>query len=228
MSRHLRVVLTVAVAVAGSALAGCASSSPSASGGHAASSPAASSSAASSPAASSSPAATSSAVSTSSPSPAATPGGPLKSGRPVAAARECRPRPQGIRYTRNKKIRNGALAGMSHADSVITFTNSGPAPCRTGGYPGVAALDKAGHQIRQAARHGGGATTIVLDPGRTASALLSANTASCTKPSGVYGLLVTAPNNRKSIQLPSPGTLCVNSIQIGTLQRGDTGGLKLG
>ena len=223
MPRHLRLVVTAALAVTGAALGGCASSSPSAGGGHASSSPAASSAAASS-----SPAATSSAVSTSSPSPPVTRGGPARSGRPVAAARECRTRHLVISYTRNKKIRNGALAGMSHADSVITFTNSGSAPCRTGGYPGVAALDKAGRQIRQAVRHGGGATTIVLDPGRTASALLSANTASCTRPSGVYGLLVTAPDNRKSIQLHSPRTLCVKSIQIGTLQRGDTGGLTLG
>jgi hypothetical protein len=101
---------------------------------------------------------------------------------------ECSAGQLAIAYTRNAQIRNGALAGMSHADRVVTFTNTGTQPCDLQGYPGVAALDAAGTQVRQAARTAGPVRPVTLAPGATASALVSANTAACPHPAGIAGL----------------------------------------
>jgi hypothetical protein len=116
---------------------------------------------------------------------------------------------------------------MSHADTVVMFTNQGSASCQTGGYPGVAALDSAGKQIMQAVRSSGTGKLITLAPGATASALVSANTASCTSLTPVAGLLVTAPNERTSTRLGSAGKFCLNSLQVGTLQPGNAAGLSV-
>jgi hypothetical protein len=114
---------------------------------------------------------------------------------------------------------------MSHADNVVMFTNRGSASCQTGGYPGVAALDSSGKQIMQAVRSSSTGRLITLAPGATASALVSANTASCTNLTAVAGLLVTAPDQRTSIRLGPAGKFCLNSLQVGTLQPGNAAGL---
>ncbi len=132
-----------------------------------------------------------------------------------------------ISYTDNSQIKQGALDGMSHDDSVVMVTNISSASCETGGYLGVAALDSSGTQIKQAVRATDTSKTITLAPGAVASAMVSANSASCDKPVTVAGLLVTAPNERTSVSLGSPGTFCLASLQIGTLKPGNAAGLQL-
>lgn len=132
-----------------------------------------------------------------------------------------------ISYTDNSQIKQGALDGMSHDDSVVMVTNISSASCETGGYPGVAALDSSGTQIKQAVRATDTSKTITLAPGAVASAMVSANSASCDKPVTVAGLLVTAPNERTPVRLDTPGTFCLASLQIGTLKPGNAAGLQL-
>jgi len=132
-----------------------------------------------------------------------------------------------ISYTDNSQIKQGALDGMSHDDSVVMVTNISSASCETGGYPGVAALDASGTQIKQAVRATDTSKTITLAPGAVASAMVSANSASCDKPVTVAGLLVTAPNERTPVRLGAPGTFCLASLQIGTLKPGNAAGLQL-
>ena len=132
-----------------------------------------------------------------------------------------------ISYTDNSQINNGALDGMSHVDRVVTVTNISSASCETGGYPGVAALDSSGKQIKQAARATDASKTITLAPGAVASALVSANSASCDTLTTAAGLLVTAPNERTSTRLGSPGSFCLASLQVGTLKPGNAAGLQV-
>ena len=208
-----RFALAASTVLAGIALAGCASS---ASGQAGPGAPAISAAPASSGAASATPGgqiATASAAD-----------GSVSSG---SASTQCDADQLRIAYTDNSQIRNGALAGMSKADNVVMFTNEGSAPCRTQGYPGIAALNAAGAQIKQAARASGTAPLIVLGPGQTASALVSANTASCATLTSVPGLLVTVPDQRTSTRLGSAGQFCLNSLTVSPLKPGNAAGLGL-
>jgi membrane-bound inhibitor of C-type lysozyme len=214
MKSQLRIALPVTAAAVGILLAGCSRT------GTAAQSSGTPASASSTPAAASS--STPAAASSTPASPTATPSADS------AALPQCSAADLTIAYTDNSQINNGALAGMSHQDSVVIFTNKSSASCQTAGYPGVAVLDVAGRQIKQAVRVAGSAPVIVLRPGQVASALISANSASCVKETRAAGLLVTAPNQRASTRLGADGEFCLNSIQIGTLQRGNAAGLKLG
>ena len=157
--------------------------------------------------------------------PMATAGGTAAGG--TASAAECTARQLRIAYTDNAQIRNGALDGMSHHDNVVMFTNEGSASCQMRGYPGVAALNSAGAQIKQAVRSSGGAPVVVLAPGQTASAMVSANSASCTTTTAVAGLLVTAPDQRTSTRLGPAGQFCLNSLSVLPVQPGNAAGLKL-
>ena len=211
---------TAAAAVSALALAGCAAGSPASAG-----SPGASGSAAATPAG---PAHPVNATPAASPSMSINPGGPMARATGQTAA-ECTTAQLKVAYTGNAQIRNGALDGMSHADSVITFTNVSSATCRTQGYPGVAALDAAGHQLKQAVR--GRASTgqlplIVLAPGQAASAEITGNTASCTTLTKIAAFLVTVPDQRTSTRLPGAHDFCLGSLGIGPLQRGDAAGLS--
>jgi len=211
-----------AMAVSAMTIAGCGSASPS---GSQSASPAGGQAAATASTAASSPAA--------SPTPSVNPGGTMVSASPggssaAGAGTECTAAHLAIAYTDNKQIRQGALAGMSHADNVVTFTNTGSATCRIQGYPGMAALNAAGKQIQQAVRASVGKIPLVtLAPGQVASAEITGNTASCTKPASVPGLLVTAPDQRTSTRLGPYGTVCVNSLGIGPVHPGNSAGLKL-
>lgn len=216
-----------AMAVSVMTIAGCGSASPS---GSQSASPAGGQAAATAGTAASSAAA--------SPTPSVNPGGTMVSASPggsgaggssaAAAGTECIAAHLAIAYTDNKQIRQGALAGMSHADNVVTFTNTGSATCRIQGYPGMAALNAAGKQIQQAARASVGRIPLVtLAPGQVASAEITGNTASCTKPASVPGLLVTAPDQRTSVRLGPYGTVCVNSLGIGPVHPGNSAGLTL-
>ena len=148
-------------------------------------------------------------------------------GSGTGAAAWCSAAQLKISYTDNSQIKQGALDGMSHDDSVVMVTNISSASCETGGYLGVAALDSSGTQIKQAVRATDTSKTITLAPGAVASAMVSANSASCDKPVTVAGLLVTAPNERTSVRLGTPGTFCIASLQIGTLKPGNAAGLQL-
>jgi hypothetical protein len=216
-----------AVALSAVTIAGCGSASPS---GSRSASPAGGQAAATASTAASSAAA--------SPTPSVNPGGTIVSASPggsgaggsgaAGAGTECTAAHLAIAYTDNKQIRQGALAGMSHADNVVTFTNTGSATCRIQGYPGMAALNAAGKQIQQAARASVGKIPLVtLADGQVASAEITGNTASCTKPASVPGLLVTAPDQRTSTRLGPYGTVCVNSLGIGPVHPGNSAGLKL-
>ena len=211
-----------AVALSAVTIAGCRSASPS---GSRSASPAGGQAAATASTAASSAAA--------SPTPSVNPGGTIVSASPGGSGAggsgaECTAAHLAIAYTDNKQIRQGALAGMSHADNVVTFTNTGSATCRIQGYPGMAALNAAGKQIQQAVRASVGKIPLVtLAPGQVASAEITGNTASCTKPASVPGLLVTAPDQRTSTRLGPYGTVCVNSLGIGPVHPGNSAGLKL-
>jgi hypothetical protein len=222
MTSTPRFALAAGTLLAGIALAGCASSTSGPASAPASGSASSGSGSVVASAPTATPVTPGGPMKTSGATPGSTPGGSASGG---SASTECAAGQLRIAYTDNSQIRNGALDGMSKADNVVTFTNEGSAPCRTQGYPGIAALNAAGAQIKQAARVGETAPLIVLDPGQTASALVSANTASCTAPTPVRGLLVTAPDQRTSTRLGAAGQFCLNSLTVGTLKPGNSAGL---
>ena len=215
MVTRSRCLLATAVAVTGLALAGCATRSPAPAGP-----PASASGSATAAAASAAPAA---AEPSASPTMSFAPGGPM-------AGSECTSDQLKVAYTDNAQIRDGALDGMSHADSVITFTNVSGKTCWTKGYPGVTALNAAGHEIKNAARGpaaGGRIPLITLAPGQVASAEITGNTASCSSLTKISRFLVTVPDQRTFAQLPGSREMCINSLGINPLERGNAGGLSL-
>jgi hypothetical protein len=220
MTSKPRFALAAGIALSGIVLAGCGNSALGQSGA-----PASSGSASSGSGSSSSAAPVTAPSSVNPGGPMAPAGGTAAAGAtsaPVCTARQLR-----IAYTDNSQILNGALDGMSHADHVVMFTNEGSASCRMRGYPGVAALNSAGTQIKQAVRYSAGTRLIVLAPGQTASAMVSANTASCTTLTAVAGLLVTAPDQRTSTRLGPAGKFCLNSLSVLPVEPGNAAGLKL-
>ena len=214
MDSRRGIALPVAILAVGAVLAGCGTTNSSSS----ATAPA--STAASTPAA----APSASGTASSGTAQATTAAG---AGSGAGTAAWCTAAQLKISYTDNSQIKQGALNGMSHDDSVVMVTNISSASCETGGYPGVAALDSSGTQIKQAVRSTDTSKTITLAPGAVASAMVSANSASCDKPVTVAGLLVIAPNERTSVRLGTPGTFCLASLQIGTLKPGNAAGLPL-
>jgi hypothetical protein len=214
MDSRRGIALPVAILAVGAVLAGCGTTNSSSS----ATAPA--STAASTPAA----APSASGTASSGTAQATTAAG---AGSGTGTAAWCTAAQLKISYTDNSQIKQGALNGMSHDDSVVMVTNISSASCETGGYPGVAALDSSGTQIKQAVRSTDTSKTITLAPGAVASAMVSANSASCDKPVTVAGLLVTAPNERTPVRLGTPGTFCLASLQIGTLKPGNAAGLQV-
>ena len=132
-----------------------------------------------------------------------------------------------ISYTNNQQINDGALAGMSKTDNVVMFVNVGSSTCVIQGYPGIAALNAHGTQIQQARRSGEAVHPVYLRPGAVASALVSADTASCSAPKRVAGLLVTAPDQYTSIRLGSPGEMCLGSLTVHPAVPGNAAGIPL-
>jgi hypothetical protein len=135
-----------------------------------------------------------------------------------------------ISYTNNAQIKQGALAGMSKTDNVVTFKNVGRTTCVIEGFPGAAALNSHGAQIKQAVR------TTSVTPGDSkvrpvylkrdgvASALVAANTASCNRPTYVPGLLVTAPDTHRSVRLGPAGYMCLPSLTVSPVVPGNAAG----
>jgi hypothetical protein len=144
--------------------------------------------------------------------------------------RECSPGQLRISYTDNGQIKQGALDGMSKTDNVVTFRNVSRTSCVIEGFPGVAALNKHGAQIDQAFRTTSVAPgdskvrPVYLKPGGVASALISADTASCNSPTYVPNLLVTAPDTYRSVRLSSPGYMCLHSLGVGPVVPGNAAG----
>jgi hypothetical protein len=112
--------------------------------------------------------------------------------------------------------------GLGHAGQVVVFTNVSTSACTLYGYPGVAGLDAAGTQIMQASRTPSGylgglwntpngpPPTVILAPGQAASALVEGidnqvGSMPCVR---LSGLLVTAPNTTRSVDLPSDSPEC--------------------
>jgi hypothetical protein len=140
---------------------------------------------------------------------------------------ECRASQLRVSYTNNRQINQGALDGMSKTDRVVMFVNVGHSTCVIQGYPGVAALNSHGTQIKQAHRSGEAVRPVYVRPGGVASALISANTASCNAPVAVAGLLVTAPDQYTSTHLGAPGEMCLGSLTVHPAAAGNAGGLSL-
>jgi len=112
--------------------------------------------------------------------------------------------------------------GMGHVGQVVVFTNVGTSGCTLFGYPGIAGLDATGTQIMQAARipsgylgglwnaPNGPPPLVALAPGQAASALVEGvdnqvGSIPCVR---LSGLLVTAPNTTRSVDLPSTSPEC--------------------
>lgn len=132
------------------------------------------------------------------------------------------------------RVGNGG-AGLGHAGFTVTVTNASQQPCVTTGYPGVALLDAAGHQIEQAQRTlrgylgglpaGAQPATLTLHPGQQASALIEgtdfdpASGGDCpTSPA----LLFTLPDNTDSTTLRHDTPACTG-LQIHPLIKGTSG-----
>jgi len=106
----------------------------------------------------------------------------------------------------------------------IVFRNITGRACTLYGYPGVAGLNAAGHQLAQARRESGWQTTgIVLSPLGAASAIVQATvvpSGSTVCPAPYASLLVTPPNTTSSVHLsasmPSCGGLTVRPVVTGT------------
>jgi hypothetical protein len=111
-----------------------------------------------------------------------------------------------------------------HTMVPVVFKNTGSASCTLFGFPGVAALDSAGHQAAQATRTSTPSPTrVTLPAGASASALVTATSV----PSGTatscptwVGLLVTPPNDTQSsklsVQLPGCPGFTVGPVVAGT------------
>ena len=121
---------------------------------------------------------------------------------------------------------NGASGSLARP---LVLKNSSAAACTVLGWPGVAALDGGGNQIYQASRAGSAGSTITLQPGGTAAAVLYAVTsyaaAGGSGPScgSTPNLLVTPPNETHSAQVPFQTTLCVPPA-LTALSAGSSGG----
>jgi len=129
-------------------------------------------------------------------------------------------------------LRNDGAA-MGHVGETIVFTNVSTSACTLYGYPGVAGFDAAGTQIMQASRTPSGylgglntpngpPSTVALAPGQAASAIVegvdnSVGSMPCVQ---LSGLLVTAPNTTRSVDLPSDSHECdglvVHPVVAGT------------
>ncbi len=118
---------------------------------------------------------------------------------------------------------------------VVLFENTSSSSCLLHGFPGVAGLDSAGHQVAQATRELNGAAftgstaslpTVTLATGQTASATVFGSDVpvgsapSCTTYSA---LLVTPPNAFQSVQLTAQVPGC-SGLRVSPVYAGTGGG----
>jgi len=132
--------------------------------------------------------------------------------------------PAACKATQLKITSGGPDAGAGQVYLPVVFTNISAATCTLTGYPGVAGLNAAGHQIVQAGRDTTSkVVAITLKPGKKASAAIhAANVPSGTAtscPPSYAAVLVTPPNTTTSTKLvallPSCGGLQVNAVNLG-------------
>jgi hypothetical protein len=115
-------------------------------------------------------------------------------------------------------------SGDGHQSELLHFSNIGSHACFVRGYPGVAQL-RGSQTLQNAVRtrsgylgglpSGQSIPTVVLDPGHSASALVEAldaapNGSNACAGAGATGLLVTAPDQTSTTQLPSLLTACAD------------------
>lgn len=129
-------------------------------------------------------------------------------------------------------------AGLGHSAVIVHFENTSHASCSLQGYPGVAGLDGAGHQVVQAQRTpsgymgglmtpGGAPPVVTLAPGRTASAKVEGTDnppGTATSCPQLAGLLVTPPDTFTSVRVPAAPSDC-SGLQVHPIVPGDTGNL---
>ncbi len=112
---------------------------------------------------------------------------------------------------------NGAAGTIYYQ---VQFTNTSTVECTLSGYPGVSAVNRAGHQIGAAARRVGPLSVLVyLKAGATARASLGIVEtgnfpASSCKPVTAFGLRVYAPNQTASDVIPFPFSTCSKSTDV--------------
>lgn len=135
-------------------------------------------------------------------------------------------------------------SGSTHVSELLHFSNNGSHTCFLRGYPGVAQVNGS-HTLQNAARTQSGylgglsagqsIPTVVLAPGHSASALVEAESAASNGSNacagaGATGLLVTAPDQYSSVQVPSLLQACadfqVHPITGGSDGSGGSGGAQ--
>lgn len=122
---------------------------------------------------------------------------------------------------------DGGTAGATH--STITLINTGSSTCTLTGYPGVSFVgDGNGTQLGAAARRDGStATTVTVDPGRSASAALriaQAGAVGGCDPVRADGLRIYPPDDRAAVFVRTTAyTACRSTtaqplLTVGTLR----------
>ena len=116
-------------------------------------------------------------------------------------------------------------SGAGHQSEVLHFSNAGSHTCFVRGSPGVAQLGVSSQTLQNAVRtfsgylgglpSGQSVPTVVLAPGRSASALVEAldaatNGSTACVGADATGLLVTAPDQTSSVQVPSLLKACAD------------------
>jgi hypothetical protein len=141
----------------------------------------------------------------------------------------------GCSYGQLRVRAGGGGAGLGHVGFAIRFTNTSSRTCSLHGYPGAAGLNKHGKQVTQAKRTTSGylgglkpghpIPTVVLKPGQTAASLIEGTDVpegNATHCPTLHGLLVTPPNDRRSVHLTMAPPDC-SRIQIHPVLRGTSG-----
>jgi Domain of unknown function (DUF4232) len=111
---------------------------------------------------------------------------------------------------------DGTTQGTIHD---LSFTNLSGHACRIAGFPGVSAVDLAGHRIGRAAKRDAPHPGVVLAKGATATAALlivnvSKFPASACGPVLAAGLRVYPPNQTASRLVPFPFRACSHSAPV--------------
>ncbi|MFR0352467.1 DUF4232 domain-containing protein [Streptomyces sediminimaris] len=100
----------------------------------------------------------------------------------------------------------------------IRFTNTGRGSCALRGYPGVSVLDSQHRQIGPAAtRSGRSYATVVLAPGRSASAVMRTTNGPVggpCEPTGSY-LRIYPPASYKAVLIPAHWKVCSGTFRVG-------------
>lgn len=131
-------------------------------------------------------------------------------------------------------------SGAGHIVAVLAFKNTSTQTCTLVGYPGVAGLDSAGHQVVQATRTLNGYVRVLppnvvhppvvtLSPGQTASAIVEGSDVTVGNQTGcpTYPqLLVTPPNTTHSVLINFAMPGCI-PVQVHPTVPGTKGSLVI-